>query len=255
MNAMDSSLSTGDPWDLPDQEPPPSPAAGGISPFAESTGLFARVRSSVAKTESDEDEGESGESESAEDEHEPALASTEPEPTESASEGAPPVLVANEAASADESVSADDAVESVESVLHELESEAPSHHVPDTVFTEVANGLPGIAVRMPLLIDLALSGVITLKDAVRLGAAAPAHLAGVFPRKGAVAEGSDADIVIWAEGAHRITATELDDAVGTTPYEGTIVGAWPSIVVSRGEVIVGEGAALEPGRGEFVRRG
>lgn len=126
---------------------------------------------------------------------------------------------------------------------------------PATTFAEVANGLPGIAVRMPILMDLALAGAITLMDAVRLGAANPAHLAGFFPRKGALAEGSDGDLVVWRQGAHRIAAEDLHDAVGSTPYEGTIVGAWPSLVVSRGEVVVGDGVRMEPGRGRFVRRG
>ncbi len=124
-----------------------------------------------------------------------------------------------------------------------------------TVFTEVANGVPGIAVRMPILMDLALSGTITLMDAVRLGATTPAVLAGFTPDKGLVAEGSDADLVVWEPGAHRITAAELHDAVGSTPYEGMIVGAWPATVVSRGEVIIGEEATLEPGRGHLLRRG
>ena len=106
---MDSSISTGDPWDLPDQEPEPSAAPGGISSFAESTGLFSRVRSSAGRAESDEGGAESDESEST-----PAV---------------PSPAVAQ---------SADEAVESVESVLHELESEPPSElvtePVQDTVF-------------------------------------------------------------------------------------------------------------------------
>lgn len=119
---MDSSMSTGDPWDLPDEEPPPSPAAGGISPLAESTGLFARVRSSVGKTDSDEDETEESESESVADESEFA-------PLEAAA--------------------ADEAVESVESVLHELEAEPPSRLVPepvqDTVFDLVPPPSPEVS--------------------------------------------------------------------------------------------------------------
>ena len=130
---MESSIDTGDPWDLPDQEPPPAPVATDMSPFAESTGLFARVRSSVAKTESDEADQESGEGESADG------ASAEGAPAD-ADEFAPAVSAESEAdefagqAFAPTDVpSADEAVESVESVLHELESEPASEFAPEPV--------------------------------------------------------------------------------------------------------------------------
>ena len=70
-----------------------------------------------------------------------------------------------------------------------------------TGFHQVANGLPGIELRLPLLFSEGVSkGRITVSDFVRLVSTNPARLFGLFPRKGTLAIGSDADIVVWDDG-------------------------------------------------------
>jgi dihydropyrimidinase len=78
----------------------------------------------------------------------------------------------------------------------------------------------------------------------------------MYPRKGAIAIGSDADIVVFDPEAQRtIRAAELHSATDYDPYEGWDVTGWPEIVVSRGEIVFERGdLRAEAGRGKFVRR-
>ena len=119
----------------------------------------------------------------------------------------------------------------------------------DTPFTRVANGLPGIEVRLPVTYTAGVSqaGMSTAAfvDAV---AATPARICGLYPRKGAIQIGSDADLIVWDETPRAITYDMLHDAVGYTPYEGMVVDGWPSTVIARGEVLVGGAeSAVRPG--------
>jgi len=86
-----------------------------------------------------------------------------------------------------------------------------------------------------------------------LGAAA--RLYGLFPRKGTIAIGADADLAIWnPERTVRVTWDRLHDNVGYTPYEGREITGWPEIVVSRGRVVVEDGDLnAERGSGDFLR--
>ena len=126
-----------------------------------------------------------------------------------------------------------------------------------TGFHEVANGLPGVELRLPLLFSEGVAkGRITVSDFVRLVATNPAKLFGLYPKKGTLAVGSDADIVVWDDAERRTVSHEhLHDGMDYTPYEGMTLTGWPSVVLLRGGVVVdGDHDALRSGNGEFVTR-
>lgn len=122
---------------------------------------------------------------------------------------------------------------------------------------QVPPGLPGLETRMPLLYEEGVAtGRLSLQRFVELTATRPAQLYGLYPRKGSLVPGGDADVVIWETGAPRpIRHADLHDACDYTPYEGHEVSAWPAITLSRGEVIwdAGTGHVSDDyGRGTFV---
>jgi dihydropyrimidinase len=127
-----------------------------------------------------------------------------------------------------------------------------------TTFKDMANGVPGLEVRLPLLFSEGVGkGRITLNEFVALTATNHARMYGLADRKGTVAVGADADLAIWdTERNVTLTATIMHDNVGYTPYEGRVVKGWPVTVVSRGRVVI-EGGALHAARGsgQFVPRG
>jgi len=126
-----------------------------------------------------------------------------------------------------------------------------------TRFTEVANGLPGVELRLPILYSAAVAGDrITMSDFVRLMAANPARVCGMYPRKGSLDVGADADLVIWDDTPWVVGKHDLHDNVGYTPYEGIELAGKAGTVISQGEVIVGGRAGpVAAGRGSFVMRG
>ncbi|WP_287497264.1 dihydropyrimidinase [Pandoraea sp. CB10b_02] len=127
-----------------------------------------------------------------------------------------------------------------------------------TTFKQMANGMPGLEARLPLLFSEGVGGGrISLQQFVALSATNHAKMYGIFPRKGRIAEGADADIAIWnPEREVTLTASVLHDQVGYTPYEGRTVKGWPEIVVSAGRVIVADGRLdAAPGSGRFIARG
>lgn len=128
----------------------------------------------------------------------------------------------------------------------------------EVAFPHIPNGLPGLETRLPLLFsEGVLKDRIDLHQFVALTATNPARMYGLHPRKGTIAVGSDADLVIWDTGTERtITNSELHHAVDYTPYEGMRVRAWPAVTLSRGEVVWENGRYRgRPGRGEFLRCG
>ena len=127
---------------------------------------------------------------------------------------------------------------------------------PNPNFKQIANGLPGLEVRLPLLFDAMVThGRMGLAKFVELTSEAPAKLYGLYPRKGALAVGADADIAIWNPGVRRTLAVSmLHDRAGYTPYEGMSVTGWPETVLSRGRVVVRDGALqVRPERVDFSR--
>jgi dihydropyrimidinase len=127
---------------------------------------------------------------------------------------------------------------------------------PDTPFSKVPNGIPGIETRLPLLFSATqFDGRLTLNEFVDLTTTRPAKLYGLFPRKGVIAVGSDADFAIW-DPDKRVTIRNelLHHAVDYTPYEGTEVRGWPIMTISRGEIVYAEGEVnSRAGRGQFLR--
>jgi dihydropyrimidinase len=127
-----------------------------------------------------------------------------------------------------------------------------------TTFKEMANGVPGLQVRLPLLFSEGVrKGRLTLNQFVALTATNHARMYGLHPRKGTIAVGSDADLAIWEpEREVTLTASMMKDNVGYTPYEGMRLKGWPTTVVSRGRIVV-EGGELKVARGsgQFIPRG
>lgn len=128
---------------------------------------------------------------------------------------------------------------------------------PDTPFHRVPNGIPGIETRLPLLFSAGVNGGrLTLEKFVELTSTMPARLFGLYPRKGVIAVGSDADLAVWDP--DRIVTIEnrlLHHATDYTPYEGQTVRGWPVMTISRGEVVWDDGiVTAAPGRGQFIER-
>jgi dihydropyrimidinase len=123
-------------------------------------------------------------------------------------------------------------------------------HGEQTKFKEMANGVPGIELRMPLLFSEGVrKGRITINEFVALTATNHAHMYGMEHRKGNLAVGLDADIALWDPDFEvKISSDKLHDNVGYTPYEGRDIVGWPTTVISRGRVVVDEGK-LHVGRG------
>lgn len=129
------------------------------------------------------------------------------------------------------------------------------HAGPDATFKQIANGMPGIEMRLPLLFAEGVNkGRITLNQFVALSATNAAKLYGLHPRKGTIAVGSDADVAIWDPDEVRV-AGAMHDAVGYNPYEGREVQGWPVTVLCRGRRVMDGGELIaQPGDGRFVAR-
>ncbi len=128
---------------------------------------------------------------------------------------------------------------------------------PDPSFEEIASGVPGLEVRMPLLFSEGVrTGRLDLSEFVALTATNAAKIYGLYPRKGTIAVGSDADLAIWDQEKEIVVCAEmLHDKVGYTPYENRKVTGWPTTVLSRGRIVVQEGELrAERGTGEFLPR-
>jgi dihydropyrimidinase len=127
----------------------------------------------------------------------------------------------------------------------------------EVAFRHIPNGIPGLETRMPLLYsEGVLAGRISLNKFVELTATNPAKAYGLHPRKGTIAVGADADLVIWQEGERTIRNADMHHAVDYTPYEGRSLRAWPALTFSRGEVVWdGREFTGRAGHGRFLRCG
>ena len=106
---------------------------------------------------------------------------------------------------------------------------------PNPTFKQVANGLPGLEVRLPLLFDAMVSkGRLGLSKFVELTSTAPAQIYNL-PKKGSIAIGNDADIAIW-DPARKVTLSDemMHDLTGFSPFSGRTVTGWPEKVLLRG---------------------
>ena len=123
-------------------------------------------------------------------------------------------------------------------------------------FRYVPNGIPGIATRMPILFsEGVVKGRIDLNRFVALTSTNHAKRYGLYPQKGTITVGSDADLVLWDAGREvTITHSLLQDGCDYTPYEGLAVTGWPVRTMLRGETVMADGqiATAKPGR-ELLR--
>ncbi len=124
-------------------------------------------------------------------------------------------------------------------------------------FSRIPNGAPGIETRLSLLWDAGVrAGRISASRFVELVATAPARLFGLHPRKGVIAPGADADILIWdPERTLTISAATHRSRVDYSLYEGRKVTGAPSVVLARGRVVAEQGRFVgQTGAGRFLRR-
>jgi len=117
------------------------------------------------------------------------------------------------------------------------------------------DGVPGLELRLPLLFSLGVQAKrISLPQFVQFTATSHAKTYGLYPRKGTIAVGADADIAIW-DPEKKLAVESTHDNTGYTPYKGRMLAGWPVTVLSRGEVIVDDGKlSAARGRGRFLPR-
>lgn len=128
---------------------------------------------------------------------------------------------------------------------------------PEATFKQIANGLPGLEARLPLMFDAMVSQRrFTPSAFVRWTASEPARIYGLHQRKGTLAPGFDADVAIWdPDRVVTFSDAAVSDRTGYTPWAGRSVRGWPVTVLSRGAVIVDAGhVAARPGQGRFLPR-
>jgi dihydropyrimidinase len=124
-------------------------------------------------------------------------------------------------------------------------------------FTKIPNGGPGIENRLQLIHHHGVNaGKLTLNRFVEITSTAPARIFGMYPKKGTIAAGSDADIVLWDPNAeHTISAATHNMRVDYSMFEGFKVRGNARQVYSRGELIVERGKYQgKAGRGNYLRR-
>jgi dihydropyrimidinase len=124
-------------------------------------------------------------------------------------------------------------------------------------FSKIPNGGPGVENRLSLVYNGGVvGGRISLNRFVELVATAPAKLFGLFPKKGTIAVGSDADIVVFDPNAETtISAQTHHMNVDYNAYEGMTVKGLTETVLSRGKVVIEKGRYVgRPGEGQFLRR-
>jgi dihydropyrimidinase len=141
---------------------------------------------------------------------------------------------------------------------YRFDAEGKKRHGTDAPFRKVANGLPGLETRAPILFsEGVVAGRIDLERFVALNSANAAKLYGLYPRKGTIAIGADADIALW-DPEKRVTIRngDLHHNVDYTPFEGLEIQGWPETVLSRGTVIC-DGGELLSGKdhGQFLECG
>jgi len=124
-------------------------------------------------------------------------------------------------------------------------------------FSKIPNGAPGIETRMSLVYDGGVrTGRISLNRFVELTSTSPAKIFGLFPRKGTIAPGSDADIVVFDPNRTiTLSANTLHMNVDYNPYEGRQVTGATDTVLSRGRLVIENGTFVgRAGAGSFLKR-
>ena len=124
-------------------------------------------------------------------------------------------------------------------------------------FTKIPNGAPGIQDRMPILWAYGVgAGRLTVNQLAELTSTNPAKIFGLYPRKGTIAVGSDADLVIWDPNLKKTMGVATShQRTDYNLYEGMEVTGWPEKVYSRGRLLVdGDEWHGKPGTGAYLAR-
>jgi dihydropyrimidinase len=124
--------------------------------------------------------------------------------------------------------------------------------------TTARQGVSDLETLMPMLYSEGVAtGRLTLPRFVELTSANAAKLFGLYPRKGAIAEGSDADLVLWDPALTRtVDGAGMHSRAGYSVYDGWQVRGWPRFVLSHGRVVLDNGTiTARPGQGRWVKRG
>jgi dihydropyrimidinase len=124
-------------------------------------------------------------------------------------------------------------------------------------FTKIPNGTGGLEDRMPVLWTQGVgTGRMTMNEFVAATSTNIARILNLYPRKGAIVPGADADIVVWDPKASKtISARTQQSAIDYNVFEGHSVTGLPRFTLSRGEVVYADGkVSAKPGRGQFVKR-
>ncbi|GAB2485045.1 dihydropyrimidinase [Nocardiopsis aegyptia] len=123
-------------------------------------------------------------------------------------------------------------------------------------FSKIPNGMPGVENRMDLLHQAVVDGHISRRRWIEIACATPARMFGLYPRKGTVSPGADADLVVYDPAAEQVVSAETHHMnVDYSAYEGRRLTGRARTVLSRGRVVVDDGAYLgEAGHGRFVPR-
>jgi dihydropyrimidinase len=138
-----------------------------------------------------------------------------------------------------------------------VEGRTPGKELGRESFAKIPNGCPGIEDRMMVLYTCGVrEGRFSANRWVELCCTNPAKMFGMYPQKGTIAPGSDADIVVWdPEARHTISAATQHQRTDYNLYEGMQITGMPSVVLSRGRVLVQDGEWKgEQGAGRFVKR-
>jgi len=124
-------------------------------------------------------------------------------------------------------------------------------------FTEIPGGLPGIETRLALVYQRVVDGEMSVTEWVERCCAAPAKMFGLYPRKGAIEPGSDADIVVFDPSLERpLIAENLHMNLDYSVYEDVTVRGWPALVLSRGRLVARDGEPCgQAGWGRYLHRG
>lgn len=124
-------------------------------------------------------------------------------------------------------------------------------------FSRCPGGIPGVETRLPLLFsEGVLQDRISLNRFVEVISSAPAQLMGLFPRKGHLAPGADADVIVFDPNEEKtITPKNLRQNADYSPFEGRHVRGWPVVTIVRGRVVVQQGQLLvKKGWGQYINR-
>ncbi|MEW5850812.1 MAG: dihydropyrimidinase [Myxococcota bacterium] len=123
-------------------------------------------------------------------------------------------------------------------------------------FTRIPNGMPGVETRMYLLWEGVKNKHISMNRMVEIASTAPAKIFGMYPRKGTVAVGCDADLVVWDPNKELTLGVKTTHMrVDYSPYEGRKVVGAPSMVMQRGRILMKDDKFLaKAGDGQFLKR-